>query len=88
MTFPAAPTPPITPELLAPAGSLAMLQTALAFGATAVNAGQPRYSLRVRNNDFGSLDVLRAGIEHTHALGKSSIWCLTSSRTATRRRAM
>lgn len=59
-----------TPELLAPAGSLAMLQTALAFGATAVYAGQPRYSLRVRNNDFGSLDVLRAGIEHTHALGK------------------
>jgi putative protease len=59
-----------TPELLAPAGSLAMLQTALAFGATAVYAGQPRYSLRVRNNDFGSLDVLRAGIEHTHARGK------------------
>ncbi|OYU45543.1 MAG: U32 family peptidase [Burkholderiales bacterium PBB4] len=59
-----------TPELLAPAGSLAMLRTALAFGATAVYAGQPRYSLRVRNNDFGSLDVLRAGIEHTHAQGK------------------
>ncbi len=70
MTFPAAPTPPKTPELLAPAGSLAMLQTALAFGATAVYAGQPRYSLRVRNNDFGSLDVLRAGIEHTHAQRK------------------
>ena len=47
-----------------------MLKTALAFGATAVYAGQPRYSLRVRNNDFGSLDVLRAGIEHTHAQGK------------------
>ena len=66
---------PVTPhhrthELLAPAGSLVMLQTALAFGATAVYAGQPRYSLRVRNNDFGSLDVLRAGIEHTHAQGK------------------
>ena len=59
-----------TPELLAPAGSLAMLKTALAFGATAVYAGQPRYSLRVRNNDFGTLDVLRAGIEHTHAHGK------------------
>jgi putative protease len=58
-----------TPELLAPAGSLAMLETALAFGATAVYAGQPRYSLRVRNNDFGSLEVLRQGIEHTHAKG-------------------
>jgi hypothetical protein len=32
------------PELLAPAGSLSMLETAMAFGATAVYAGQPRYS--------------------------------------------
>ena len=39
----------VPPELLAPAGSLAMLRTALAFGADAVYAGQPRYSLRVRN---------------------------------------
>lgn len=58
-----------TPELLAPAGSLSMLDTALAFGATAVYAGQPRYSLRVRNNDFGSLDVLQQGIDHAHAKG-------------------
>ncbi len=58
-----------TPELLAPAGSLTMLETAFAFGATAVYAGQPRYSLRVRNNDFGNLDVLRQGIDHAHALG-------------------
>ncbi|MDQ7990673.1 MAG: U32 family peptidase [Candidatus Dactylopiibacterium sp.] len=60
---------PRIPELLAPAGSLAMLDTALAFGATAIYAGQPRYSLRVRNNDFGSLDVLRTGIERVHAAG-------------------
>ncbi|MDP2370007.1 tRNA 5-hydroxyuridine modification protein YegQ [Rhodoferax sp.] len=58
-----------TPELLAPAGSLAMLHTAFAFGATAIYAGQPRYSLRVRNNDFGDLAVLRQGIEHAHGLG-------------------
>jgi len=61
---------PKTPELLAPAGSLTMLETALAFGATAVYAGQPRYSLRVRNNDFGDLAVLKQGIDRTHALGK------------------
>ena len=60
---------PRTPELLAPAGSLAMLDTALAFGATAIYAGQPRYSLRVRNNDFGDLAVLAEGIRRTHALG-------------------
>ena len=58
------------PELLAPAGSRAMLATAFDFGADAIYAGQPRYSLRVRNNDFGDLDVLAGGINHAHALGK------------------
>ena len=58
-----------TPELLAPAGSLSMLETAFAFGATAVYAGQPRYSLRVRNNDFGELATLKQGIDRAHALG-------------------
>ena len=56
-----------TPELLAPAGSLLMARTALDFGATAIYAGQPRYSLRVRNNDFGTLENLAAGIALTHA---------------------
>ena len=58
-----------TPELLAPAGSLRMARTALDFGATAIYAGQPRYSLRVRNNDFGTLENLAEGIRLTHARG-------------------
>jgi len=58
-----------SPELLAPAGSLAMARTALDFGATAIYAGQPRYSLRVRNNEFGTLENLAAGIELTHQRG-------------------
>ncbi len=58
-----------TPELLAPAGSLLMARTALDFGATAIYAGQPRYSLRVRNNDFGTLENLAAGIRETQARG-------------------
>jgi putative protease len=57
------------PELLAPAGSLLMARTALDFGANAIYAGQPRYSLRVRNNDFGTLDNLAAGINATHSRG-------------------
>lgn len=57
------------PELLAPAGSLAMLDTAFAYGANAVYAGQPRYSLRVRNNDFGDLAVLADGINRAHVRG-------------------
>lgn len=63
-------TTPRPPELLAPAGSLEMMRTAFAYGADAVYAGQPRYSLRVRNNSFGKLDVLAAGIDEAHAAGK------------------
>ena len=58
-----------TPELLLPAGTLAKMRTAYAFGADAVYAGQPRYSLRARNNEF-TLDGLRTGILEAHALGK------------------
>ncbi|BAL26802.1 tRNA 5-hydroxyuridine modification protein YegQ [Azoarcus sp. KH32C] len=72
MTSPRHPASPrSTPELLAPAGSLQMMRTAFAYGADAVYAGQPRYSLRVRNNSFGKLDALEAGINEAHAAGKA-----------------
>ena len=57
------------PELLSPAGSLKALRLAFAYGADAVYAGQPRYSLRVRNNEF-DLTTLETGINEAHALGK------------------
>jgi len=57
------------PELLLPAGTLEKMRTAYAFGADAVYAGQPRYSLRARNNEF-QLDELQIGIQEAHALGK------------------
>ncbi|EHV2410268.1 tRNA 5-hydroxyuridine modification protein YegQ [Vibrio cholerae] len=57
------------PELLSPAGSLKNMRYAFAYGADAVYAGQPRYSLRVRNNEFNH-ENLQIGINEAHALGK------------------
>ena len=56
-------------ELLSPAGSLKNMRYAFAYGADAVYAGQPRYSLRVRNNEFDH-ENLKIGIDEAHALGK------------------
>jgi len=56
-------------ELLSPAGTLKNMRYAFAFGADAVYAGQPRYSLRVRNNDFLA-ENLGIGIAEAHRLGK------------------
>ncbi|WP_329416881.1 tRNA 5-hydroxyuridine modification protein YegQ [Acinetobacter indicus] len=56
-------------ELLSPAGSLKNMRYAFAYGADAVYAGQPRYSLRVRNNEFDH-DNLAIGIKEAHELGK------------------
>jgi U32 family peptidase len=58
-----------SPELLAPAGDLDRMRTAFDYGADAVYAGQPRYSLRVRENDF-SMANLEIGISEAHARGK------------------
>lgn len=60
----------IKPELLCPAGTLKNMHYAFAYGADAVYAGQPRYSLRVRENDFNKLDMLAGGIVIAHELGK------------------
>ena len=62
-----------TPELLSPAGTLKNMRYAFAYGADAVYAGQPRYSLRVRNNEFNH-ENLAQGINEAHALGKNSTW--------------
>ena len=58
-----------SPELLLPAGSLAKMRAAYDFGADAVYAGQPRYSLRARNNEF-KLEQIGLGIAEAHARGK------------------
>lgn len=56
-------------ELLSPAGTIKNMRYAFAFGADAVYAGLPRYSLRVRNNDFLA-DNLAKGIKEAHDLNK------------------
>ncbi|MBD2836999.1 tRNA 5-hydroxyuridine modification protein YegQ [Pseudomonas sp. JM0905a] len=58
-----------SPELLSPAGTLKAMRYAFAYGADAVYAGQPRYSLRVRNNEFDHAN-LALGIQEAHAAGK------------------
>ncbi|MDX6915751.1 tRNA 5-hydroxyuridine modification protein YegQ [Pectobacterium carotovorum] len=57
------------PELLSPAGTLKNMRYAFAYGADAIYAGQPRYSLRVRNNEFNHQTLAQA-INEAHELGK------------------
>ncbi|WWO97671.1 MAG: tRNA 5-hydroxyuridine modification protein YegQ [Candidatus Dasytiphilus stammeri] len=56
-------------ELLSPAGTLKNMRYCLAYGADAVYGGPPRYSLRVRNNEFNH-ENLSIGIKETHAINK------------------
>lgn len=53
-------------ELLAPAGDLARLKTAVDFGADAVFIGGKRFSLRYRASNFDIEDI-RQGVEYAHA---------------------
>ena len=56
-------------ELLAPAGDLERLRTALRFGADAVYVGGPMLQLRAGSVGF-SMDDLTAAVQETHARGK------------------
>ncbi len=58
-------------ELLSPAGTLKSMRFAFAYGADAVYAGQPRYSLRVRNNEFNKIENLRLAVAEAHQSGKT-----------------
>jgi len=57
------------PELLAPAGNLEKMKTAFAFGADAVYAGIPDFSLRTRINDF-TLTTLKEAVSYAHERNK------------------
>lgn len=56
-------------ELLMPAGNLEKLKYAIAYGADAVYAGVPMFSLRARENQF-TWESLAEGVEYCHSRGK------------------
>ena len=56
-------------ELLAPAGNLSKLKTAIKFGADAVYIGGEEFSLRTAADNF-TCDEMREGIEFAHERGK------------------
>ncbi len=58
-----------TPEILAPAGDMFKLKTAYAFGADAVYAGIPKFSLRTREAGF-TPENLQIAIDYAHSIGK------------------
>lgn len=60
---------PEKPELLMPAGSLEKMRAAFAYGADAVYAGLPFFSLRARENEFDAEDLSK-GILEARGLGK------------------
>ncbi len=56
------------PELLAPAGTLDAFKTAILYGADAIYAGLPGFSMRARAKI--TTEEVKAGIELAHAAGK------------------
>ena len=56
------------PELLAPAGTLDAFKTAILYGADAIYAGLPGFSMRARAKI--NVDEVKQGIELAHAAGK------------------
>jgi putative protease len=56
------------PELLAPAGTLDAFKTAILYGADAIYAGLPGFSMRARAKI--TVDEVKQGIELAHAAGK------------------
>ena len=59
----------MTTELLLPAGDFEKLKFAFAFGADAVYAGIPRFSLRARENGFTKESLIEA-VHYTQSIGK------------------
>ena len=57
------------PELLAPAGNLEKLKTAITFGADAVYLGGSKLNLRAFADNF-TTEQLKEGLEFAHSRGR------------------
>ena len=57
------------PELLAPAGNLEKLKTAIDFGADAVYLGGNKLNLRAASDNF-TMEELKEGLEYAHSRGR------------------
>ncbi len=57
------------PEILAPASSLDVLETAVEYGADAIYIGGEMYGLRVKAKNFSAEDM-KKGIDYAHERGK------------------
>lgn len=57
------------PELLSPAGDMEKLKIALLYGADAVYASTPNFSMRTREVGFDN-ESLKEGIDYVHKMGK------------------
>jgi len=58
------------PELLLPAGDLEKLKFAFQYGADAVYAGVPVFSLRARENKF-NIESVKEAVDYTRSIGKT-----------------
>lgn len=57
------------PELLSPAGDLEKLKIAILYGADAVYASTPKFSMRTREVGFND-ESMKEGIDYVHKMGK------------------
>lgn len=64
-----------TPELLAPAGDMSRLRTALRYGADAVYLGGSDLDLRARSGGFDRAGLIEA-VDHAHAAGAGVYYTL------------
>lgn len=65
------------PEILAPAGDMEKLRTAVLYGADAVYLGGKEHNLRAAAQGFGGEDLVEA-VAHAHAHGARIYYCINS----------